>query len=304
MEQNGHISGLERQMDEILAQLEKESNDENLALSAFYSVESKLGMYSLSSRLRKVARWSQRVCAILFIPAAVAVAVLAMKDNTPEEIRWAEVNVPLGQTRQITLPDSTLLTLNGGSRVTYPDRFGENSREVFFDGEVFAQVTKDSEHPFIIHNNGLDLKVFGTTFDFKSYTNSLITEVILVDGSVTLDIDNDGVTRSVEMTPGDLVQFNREKNTIDVKAYDIADYKSFNENHSLYYFNLPIKEIAKDLERVFGVKIVILNEKLAEENYLALFSNNESLDDILTSFRNSGRIKARRADGVIYLDKR
>jgi len=90
------------------------------------------------------------------------------------------------QTRNLTLPDGTLLTLNAGSRITWPDRFSGANREVFLDGEVVANVAKDSEHPFIIHSGEADIRVHGTTFDLKAYHDASILEIMLREGSVSL----------------------------------------------------------------------------------------------------------------------
>lgn len=295
---------LEHRLDEILAELEKEQNDEEMALRAYYEVETKLGLTSFSTKLKTICRWSKQIFAILFIPAVISMIWLALRNDSPAETRWAEINVPVGQTQKVTLPDGTILSLNGGSRVTYPDRFTEDSREVFIEGEIFADVAKDPKRPFTFHNADLSLIVYGTKFNFKSYGDSEYSEVILIDGSVRLDLGHDGSTRSVDMVPGDLVQYNHQTNAIDIKSVDVIGYKPFYEDRALHYYNLPIKEIATDLERIFGVKIVVRNMKLADEKYLAFFSNNETLDEILHSFDTGGKIKVTRDNNVIYLDAR
>ena len=304
MKEYDNTIDLERQMDKVLAELEHEHNDEDLALSAYYEVENKLGLSSFSRKIKNAGRWTQRICAILFIPAAISLLWIGLRNVSPQEIAWTEVNVPAGQTQKVILADGTSVTLNSGSRITYPDRFGKDSREVFFDGEVYAEVAKDPERPFTFHNSNLKLQVFGTKFNFKSYGNSDFAEVVLIDGSVRLDIDYDGATRSVNMVPGDLVQYNHENNSVDIKAVEVNGYKPFYEDRSIHYYNLPIKEIALDLERIFEIKIVIRDKSLADEKYLAFFSNNESLDEILNSFNAGGKVKVTRGDNVIYLDAR
>ena len=42
-------------------------------------------------------------------------------------------------------------------------------------------------------------------------------------------------------------------------------------------------DIALDLERLFGTRIVILDEALAQTRYFAYFTNNETLDQILSA---------------------
>lgn len=292
---------LERRMDEILSELEQESNDEELALSAYYAVSKKLGHSTFRSYLRTAGTWAHRICAALFIPVSIVAGWLAFNGAHTTETEWTEITVPSGQTRQLTLCDGTRVTLNSGSRLIYPDKFSESFREVFFEGEVYAEVVKNPEKPFTFHNGEVDLQVFGTTFDVKSYSNSDYSEVTLIEGSVRFDIMREGFKRSVDMAPGDLVQYCHSKNSIEVKSVDTEDYRSFAEDQAHYYYNLPLREIAIDLERAFCTKIVILDEELAEEKFLAFFSNGESLDEILHSFSSGGKISVRKINDIIYL---
>lgn len=55
------------------------------------------------------------------------------------------------------------LHLNAGTRFTYPSSFQGSERRVFIEGEVFAEVAKNPEQPFIIASGDVDVKVLGTT---------------------------------------------------------------------------------------------------------------------------------------------
>jgi len=291
-----------KEMDEILQELENESNDEKMALSAYHEVRHKLGMSSFSAVIRKTGRWTQRICAILFIPAALFSVWMLMNDKSEPNPVWEEVVVPDGQTRQLSLSDGTSVILNSGSRFIYPDKFDGDTREVFFEGEVYARVAKDPDRPFTFHNGDVDLKVKGTTFAFKSYPNSDFSEVTLIEGAVSLNVNSGKSVRTVDMAPGDFVQYNRVENTIEVSSIDVEGYKSFDEDHTLYFRNVPLREIALDLERVFGTRVVILDQSLADTEYLAYFSHGETLDEILNSLNIDDGIDIRHIGGAVYLD--
>lgn len=49
------------------------------------------------------------------------------------------------------------------------------------------------------------------------------------------------------------------------------------------------------------MKIVLLDESLAETRYFAWFTNNETLDQILAGINVDGKMRFRRKDGVIYV---
>ena len=62
-----------------------------------------------------------------------------------------------------------------------------------------------------------------------------------------------------------------------------------------------MSDIAKDLERIFDVRIAIMDKTLADTRILAFFSNNEDLDQILSSMNTDRKMKIRKKDGIIYL---
>ena len=89
-----------------------------------------------------------------------------------------------------------------------------------------------------------------------------------------------------------------------MKDFQSHLYKGFHDDGSIHFFNLRLSDIASDLERLFGVKVVLLDEKLADTRYFAWFSNNETLDQILDGINVDGRMKFRKKDNVIYISKK
>ncbi len=217
------------------------------------------------------------------------------------EAEWCEYKVSHGQTHKMVLPDSSVLYLNAGSRITYPSRFDGDERKIFVDGEVWADITHDPEHPFVICAGDTRLKVYGTTFNYKAYGGSECVEVLLLDGSVSLDVNVGGQMRSIQMAPGDMVQYNRRYGSVDMQAFDAENYKSFHERHSFHFFNLTMSDIAMDLSRHFGTKIIVTDEKLADTHFFAYFTNDETLEQILGAMNSDGKMNIMEKDGVIYL---
>lgn len=217
------------------------------------------------------------------------------------EVEWFEKQVPYGEIASLTLPDGTHLHLNSGSRITYPSAFTGKERRIFVDGEIFADVAKDPHKPFIIRSGDVGIRVLGTKFNFKSYTNTDCIELLLVDGAVQFDIDTDTRKQQLRMEPGDLVLYDRVSNDINLSTFQPEHFKSFADNRAIHFFNLRMHDIALDLERLFGTRIVILDEALAQTRYFAYFTNNETLDQILSAINSDRKMKISRRDGVVYL---
>ena len=284
---------------------EMETGDMEVSSAAYEKVSARLGLERKSrfeKTIRTVGRWAMgfAVCAMLPLLGAFVYDRLSV----PEQADWLEVKVPYGQTDELVLADGTRLHLNAGTRVTYPSVFLGSERKVFIEGEVFAQVAKNPEQPFIIASGDVDVKVLGTTFNFKAYDNTECVELILLEGAVQVDIDANTRTKHIQLHPGEMVQYDRKSGEIEMKDFQPHLYKGFHDDGSIHFFNLRLSDIASDLERLFGVKVVLLDEKLADTRYFAWFSNNETLDQILDGINVDGMMKFRKKDNVIYISKK
>lgn len=270
---------------------------DSLAEQALASVRRRLGM----SRPRRPVLWlaAAALALLLAIPASLKIGYDLHK--APAPVAWNELTVPISDTKALTLPDGTALVLNAGSRVTWPEAFTGSQREIFLDGEVVANVAKDPEHPFIIHSGVADIQVHGTTFDLKSYRDATMLEVVLMEGSVSLLLPAAEGRREVRLVPGDIAQFDRETGDVSLGRVSPDGFKTFNDNHSFSFINIPLKDIAADLERSFGTPIVVADSKVASKRFLAFFTNGENLDEILKLLSRNGNLRAVRSDGTVYL---
>ena len=250
------------------------------------------------------------ILAFAAVAALLVVIPLTYKAgvNTGEEriaaIEWVEVSVPFGEKQTVTLADGTTLHLNSGSRLTYPATFSGDNRTVFMDGEAYLDVAKDPEHPFVIKSQGIDIKVLGTSFNFKNFAQERTAELLLVDGSVETNISGHNETRLVRLKPGDRMLYNRENDKLDVTMFTPSGYKAFYEDNSLHFYDMEMSDIALDLSRRFNCEIVVLDENLASRRYFSIFTNNETLDQILAVMSSNGKMSVRRTGKTIYLQSK
>ncbi|WP_138553965.1 FecR domain-containing protein [Pseudoalteromonas sp. S1727] len=93
--------------------------------------------------------------------------------NTTEQSKT--VNSQLGERISTLLQDGSFVHLNADSDIDV--LFKSKSRHVVFNrGQVFFDVAKDSERPFLIESNQATIKVLGTSFDVeKNHENTVVT---------------------------------------------------------------------------------------------------------------------------------
>ncbi|MDE7407529.1 MAG: FecR domain-containing protein [Muribaculaceae bacterium] len=169
----------------------------------------------MREQMVRARRTRRMVYSALSAAACLAIlVVLAMKLIVPQQIdlstaSLAEVNeagykeliVAPGERVELRLPDGSLLMANARSRVLYPENFEGKERRIFACGEVYLEVAKDREHPFVVESNGFDVRVLGTVFNIRNSSDTTAT-VVLVEGSVEVTTDRD---RTVKLNPDDMV---------------------------------------------------------------------------------------------------
>lgn len=89
-----------------------------------------------------------------------------------------------GERRQVTLPDGSILHLNGDTRLAA--RFGAKERRVeLAQGEAFFEVQHDTSRPFVVEGGVGQVTVTGTRFNVRRDSESL--QVSVESGSVRLE---------------------------------------------------------------------------------------------------------------------
>ena len=248
---------------------------------------------------KKTVRLMQRVAAVLFIPLLCLYGYLYFREDG--HLLWNDITVPYGSQQTLTLSDGTVLYANSGTRVIYPSDFNGDKREIFINGEVFADVAKNPDKPFIISAGDIHVKVLGTQFNFRAYNNLETVEVALVEGSVLFETQNQ---QKEILKEGEMVQYNRSTQQMNRELFFANQYKCPSKNEGFYFNNLNLGDIAKELEYYFNVKIIILDEDLNNNTFIAYFTNGETLDEILSDLNISGQMSIKKNRDMIFIDSR
>lgn len=180
-----------------------------------------------------------------------------------------------------TLPDGTLAVISNNTLLQYPNEFTRTSRSVVLNGEAWFNVTPNPAQPFIITAGPLQIKVIGTSFNVR--TNNDIIEVAVKTGVVRMFTNID----SISVTAG-------QKGIYQISTRQFTIKEKFNLNEVGYatkYFNFEnatLKEIAGQLQKAYGIKIVITNKNLENCTLSSSFDNKpiEYIFDVLAMTLN------------------
>lgn len=255
----------------------------------------------LSDADARARRWRLgAICsAVLAVACAILVLVTSLRTAAPQT--WEAQYAAYGQTRLVTLPDDTRIWIHNDSKVVYPDHFGK-VREIFADGELYAEVSADHDHPFIINTRSARVKVLGTRFNLSSYEENGKVMLTLLEGSVEMTVPvEEGGDLEFNLIPGDRLEVDRTSGSYTKGHVDVSGFALWKDSRKFYFLDRPLKEIVMELQESFGAKIIVKDDGIMSTRYLASFVNDESLDEILDALNCDGKMRIRKKDNTYYI---
>lgn len=183
------------------------------------------------------------------------------------------IKTQTAQTRELILPDGSKVTLNAGSKLTYKKDFGSTSRIVSLRGEGFFEVTKNPEKPFIINVEDAEIKVLGTSFNVKAYSNMVNIEVTVKEGTVSVG-DKKEQARKIIIVAGDRANYDKKSNTVEKEINPDRNYISW-KTRQIVFENDSLSTIIETLEDVYHKDIELENSTLGKCTVSTTFDNKE-----------------------------
>jgi ferric-dicitrate binding protein FerR (iron transport regulator) len=243
--------------------------------SAWLKVKSKIDtpketkVIPLNPAPRKNKFFTIGIAASITILLTVGVVFYLFKNSSPEIISLKTTR----NTIQQTLPDGSIVFLNAHTSFTYPEDFKGDLREVNLSGEAFFNIKRDEAKPFIIHANGSDIKVLGTSFNVKAYSKNV--EVSVETGKVQFK----NKKKATLLIAGEQATFEAESDTIKKQA--VLDKNIFAYKTKVFVFeNSSLEHIAKVLAEAYQVNISLKNNRIKSCHLTTRF-DNETLPDAL-----------------------
>jgi len=220
-----------------------------------------------------------------------------------------------GTVANLILSDGSKVWLNAGSKLLYPDKFSGSQREVTLEGEGFFEVTKKPNMPFLVHAGKITVKVLGTKFNVKAYTEDADIETTLISGKVQVML-NDDPEKEILLSPNEKLtvikplainatsaQINNELK-YQVQALPVAANNNLTEtawvSNRLVLNNEAFDNVAKLLERKFDVHVFFDNDKLKDEHLTGVFEK-ENIQEVLDVLKMTTHFRYRIDGNNIHL---
>lgn len=210
----------------------------------------------------RVTAWRIAAALLLLLGAAALYFVLRLSPSGHKSAPMVIRQTTTGIYRD-TLPDHSLVVLNSHSSIKYLP--GE-TRQMQLTGEAWFNVTSDPLKPFIVSVGDLRIEVLGTAFNVRQL--SAVIELAVSSGAVKVSRGDAAVT----VKEGQQLSYD-----IGTQRFIMAN--TFNPNETGYatrVFNFEdasLKEIIPQLEKAYGIKVILENERLANCTMSSAFEN-------------------------------
>ncbi|MCS3556131.1 MULTISPECIES: FecR family protein [unclassified Sphingobacterium] len=194
------------------------------------------------------------------------------------------LSTPAGGQYKITLPDGSRVWLNAASSITYPSSFTDSVRRVKLKGEAFFEVVKDTKHPLIVETDKQLVKVLGTTFNIKAYSEGDAQITTLITGSLYV--------KPLLSLNGKIISSGQQ--TIVVGAglktqkADINGILGWKTGEFIFHYT-TLKEMLPELGRWYDLEVQV--DDVPEAIFYAEISRSEKLMTVLSLLEETNKVK-------------
>lgn len=231
------------------------------------------------------------VLATALIFAAIFTFKISDTENhidTPQETLFQERQLSYGQTSTFRFNDGSVITLNGGSTLRFPEQFDPARREVYLKGEAFFDIASDKNRPFIVHVGNTKTQVLGTSFNIKAYDNDEMMQVTVVEGKVgvsgrTEQKQKDTFTDPIILQENQWATYHPNGQFLEQGEGNVWEQIAW-KDQVLIFNDKPFSDVSKMLERWYGVEIILKGEQLQNVK-LKGEHKNMSLERVLQSIQ-------------------
>jgi len=215
--------------------------------------------------------WKAAAVAIILLAASFLLYLYLSK---PNEI------VILAQAKNIEqlLPDGSVVYLHAGSKITYPEKFSSEKRNVELEGKAYFIIAHDKTKPFILASGDARVEVLGTRFNVNTRKSGGSMEVVLTSGKISVYFK--GKTKdNVLLMPGEKAEVYTGKKVISKTLNTDPNYMAW-KTKVIVFNDESLSEVVKTLQDVYQTPVRLVNQHLSQCRVTASF-NDQSLQSVL-----------------------
>ncbi|WP_019987356.1 FecR domain-containing protein [Rudanella lutea] len=239
--------------------------------------------------------WLSRTWRVAAAVVVLCLSVYGLYEFIQSQTNAQVAQTPVGKRTLLTLPDGSRVWLNADSRLEYPKTFDGSLREVRLVGEAFFDVTHNPRQPFVIRLATASIRVLGTSFNVRAYPGEQTVKTTVVTGRVAFVPNRKSAMARSQ--PSDTLFITPNRHVIQqvetmavAEETVVAQKEAAWKDNQLVFDQTPMSEVARTLERWYGVTVTLERPDLANCPLTATFEG-QSLTEVMDLLSRTGRFR-------------
>lgn len=212
---------------------------------------------------------------------------------------YNQLLTPKGKRSVLILSDGSKAWVNAGTRVIYPVKFADKEREIYVDGEIYIEVSRDKSRPFIVKTKDMNVQVLGTKFNVTAYETDATSRIVLAEGKVSVKTNQSKLPTGTVLSPNQMLELSASQET--VQSVNPSKYISWIDG--LYvYDDERLANVALALSRYYGVEIEC-SDKVSALLCTGKLDLKETVDEILELLSYSSPIAYHKEGNKYFINE-
>lgn len=234
-----------------------------------YDVDAAWGRVMKPSRNGRAYPRLIKIAAMMVVSLGLAFLVWTIMPEHLPQIAKAEETI-----LELPLADGSVVVLNQGSSLTYPEVFEKEARQVKLEGEAFFEVEPDEARPFVIEAGTTTIRVLGTAFNVRM--DSAGVTVAVSSGKVLFTYRDSEIV----LTKGMKGQYTSALGSVQKSRAGASDSDHYWRKKMLRYDGDALPAVVKQLEQVYGVSIQLEGGNF-DNCMLSVHFENDPIEEVL-----------------------
>lgn len=230
--------------------------------------------------------WNVWKVAAAILLMASAFLYLIQEDNDVQLVTYSIT--------EVSLSDSTRVTVNEGSTLVYHKTFNTDTRKVTLSGEAFFEVTRNEQKPFIVEVGEITVTVLGTSFNIKESAKDIQVSVktgrVEVKSAFGTKVLSAGEQVSVNLNSKELTKSNNSESGTEQYWF----------SKKLAFQGVAMRTVIADLEKTYGATIEVSNDQILQCKLQATFEG-QSIEEVLDIISISQELSVELVKGTYLL---
>lgn len=188
---------------------------------------------------------------------------------------------------RLVLADGTKVFLNAATTLKYPVAFQGDTRRVQLEGEAYFEVAKDAAHAFVVETEGMEVKVYGTSFNVNTLRTDAV-QTVLVEGSI--GIRAAGNEQEYRLHPGQMAVLDRADASIELQEVEVELYTAWKDG--IFRFNGErLEDILNTLSNWYDVEVFYQNQDIRELHFSGYMERYDQITTILEAITEATGVR-------------